>query len=134
MPNAVCSVIQQFQIARSLQSLTCKRDITSSNLRICSSGGVATGAGGGAGVGTRSDTTGTGVGGGGVGVGVGCVCDSGALVDDVDPGFAGRDGWRGPPVAGAEVGVLACSAVISCALGVEVPVAALARAAAIRSA
>jgi hypothetical protein len=90
-----------------------------------------TGAGGGAGVGTRSNATGTGVGGGGVGVG--CACDSGALADDVDPGFAGRDGWRGPPVARAAAG-LACSTVVSCALGVGVPAAALARAATIRSA
>ncbi len=52
--------------------------------------------GAGAGVGTLSGTAGVVVGaGGGVGAGVGegRACEfSGALADDEDPGFAGRDG------------------------------------------
>ena len=109
------------------------------------------GAGAGAGVATRSGAAGViagvgaGAGAGGVGVGAGvgtdCACAfSGVLVGDVDPGFAGRDGWRGLPKAGVDVEVevvgLVDSAVFSCVLvGVEADVAAaaLARAAATRS-
>jgi len=123
-----------------------QRCLFSSNLRICSSGGIEIGAG--AGVATRSGATGVGAGAGtgagGVGVGAGesagCACAfSGALLDDPDPGFAGRDGWRGLPEAGVDVEVelagLVDSAAFSCVLvGVEADVAAaLARAAAMRS-
>lgn len=105
----------------------------------------------GTGVATRSDTAGVGAGAGagagaggvGVGAGVGAVCDcafSGPLGDDVDPGFAGRDGCKGLPDAGVDVEVelagLVDSAAFSCVLvGVEADVAAaaLARAAATRS-
>ena len=91
----------------------------------------------GVGVGTRSAGAGAGV--GGVGVGVDCVvCDgSDAFDGDADPGFAGREGWRGLPADVEEVAGLFCSAAASCVLGVDAPVPAaadLARAAAMRSA
>jgi hypothetical protein len=98
------------------------------------SGGAGVGAGAGAGAG---------VGGVGVGAGesAGCACAfSGALLDDPDPGFAGKDGCRGLPEAGVDVEVevaagLVDSVAFSCVLvGVEADVAAaLARAAATRS-
>ena len=92
-------------------------------------GGVA-----GAGVDTRSDGAGTGV--GVVAVGVSCACeDSDVLDGDADPGFAGREGWRGLPVAVAGADGLVGSTVISCVAEVLVTAAtALARAVAMRSA
>ena len=103
--------------------------------------------GAGAGVTTRSGAAGVVAGAGnsaggvdvGAGVSVGCACAfSGPLVDDVDVGFAGRDGWRGLPEVGVGVEVevvgLVDSAAFSCVLGDEADVAvALARAAATRS-
>jgi hypothetical protein len=90
----------------------------------------------GVGVGTRSAWVGVGV--GGVGVGVDCICDgSGTFGGDADPGFAGREGWRGLPADVEEAAGLFCSAAASCVLGVDAPVptvADLARAAAMRSA
>ena len=90
----------------------------------------------GVGVGTRSAGAGAGV--GGVGVGVDCVCDgSDAFDGDAEPGFAGREGWRGLPVDVEEAAGLFCSAAASCVPGVDAPVPAaadLARAAAMRSA
>jgi hypothetical protein len=110
--------------------------VTSSSLRICSSVGVTTDgvAGAGAGVGTRSVGAGAGV--GVVVGGVGCACDgSDALDGDPDPGFAGREGWRGLPAPVAGVEGLACSTTVSCVVVVPVTAAtALARAVAMRSA
>ena len=112
--------------------------LTSSSLRICSSEGVVTGAvaaaGAGAGVGTCSVGVGAGV--GAVGAGVGCACDDSVDLDgEADPGFAGREGWRGLPAAVAGVAGLVCSTAVSCVAEVLVTVAtALARAVAMRSA
>lgn len=94
----------------------------------------AAGIGIGVGVGTRSAGTGAGIG----EVGVDWVCeDSDAFEGDADPGFAGREGWRGLPPVAAEVVGLFCSTAASCEPVVDVGVptpAALARAAATRSA
>ena len=111
--------------------------ITSSSLTICSSGGVVPAgvAGAGVGVGTRSTGVGAGIGGGGVGVG--CACDDSDAFDEEDPGFAGREGCNVLPAAVEEAVGLFWSTTASCAPGVDVPVpppAALARAAAMRSA
>ena len=93
-------------------------------------------AGAGVGVGTRS--AGAGVGVDGAGVGVVCVCNgSDDFGGDGDPGFAGREGWRGLSSAAAEAAGLFCSTAASCGPGTDVPVptaAALARTAATRSA
>jgi len=93
-----------------------------------------TGGAAGAGVGTRSVGAGTRV--GVVGLGVGCVCDDSDDLDgDADPGFAGREGWRGLPVPIAGVEGLVCSTAVSCVVAVPATAAtALARAVAMRSA
>jgi len=76
------------------------------------------------GVGIRS--AGAGAGAGGVDVGVGCVCDgSDAFDGDADPGFAGREGWRGLPADVEEAAGL-FSTVASCVPGVDAPVPAAA--------
>lgn len=92
------------------------------------------GAGAGAGVGTCSVGAGTGV--CVVGAGVGCACDDSDDLDgEADPGFAGREGWRGLPAAVAVVAGLVCSTTVSCVVEAPDTVAtALARAVATRSA
>ena len=75
----------------------------------------------GVGVGIRS--TGAGAGVGAVAVAVGCICDgSDAFGGDADPGFAGREGWRGLPADVEEAVDLFCSTVASCVPGVDAPV------------
>ena len=93
MPNVAYSASAKKNISDHVFAFY-SEDVTSSSLRICSSGGEATGGvGGGAGVGTRSAGAGVGVGVGVVGAGVGCACDdSDALDGDADPGFAGSEG------------------------------------------